>query len=133
MSNCVRIRKKKRRVCVGDMKDAITLQSREITAPLFNIVDFDENFQTLDPLVPEVLALIETVNGKVFFDGVNTETPVTHHIYISFQQAVTAEVWILFENRRFDILRVEDFEERHEIMKLVCVERGLATKEASKI
>lgn len=133
MSSCQRIRKKHRRVCVGDMKDPIQLQNRDIVAPVFNTVDFNENFEPIDPLVPDTLSLIETVTGKVFFDGVNTETTVTHIIYIPYQQAVTAETWIIFENRRIDILQVEDLEERHEFLKLTCTERGLVSKEATKI
>lgn len=133
MSDCRSIRKKKRKVCVGDMKDPITLQNRDITPPLFNTVDFDEDFQPVDVLVPQVLSLVETVTGVTFFDGVNTETPVTHIIYIPYQEAVTAETWILFESRRIDILHVEDLDVRHEFMKLTCTERGLSNREATKI
>lgn len=133
MSQCQSIRKRKRNVCVGDMKDVITLQNRNITPPLFNIVDFDEDFQPIDPLNTERFSLIETTTGKTFFDGVNTDTPITHIIYIRFDTTVTSETWIEFESRRFDILKVEDFEERHTYMKLTCVDRGLISKDASKI
>ena len=133
MPKCEFIRKKKRRVCVGDMKDVITLNNRDITPPLFNTVDFDENFDPIDVGNPESFSLIETVTGKTFFDGVNTETPITHIIYIPYNENVTAETWITFEDRRIDILRVEDFDERHQFMKLTCNERGLTSREATKI
>lgn len=133
MPTCRRIRKKKRIVCVGDMRDVITLNDRDITPPLFNTVDFDENFQPISTVNPQTLSLIETVDGKTYFDGVNTETPITHIIYIPFNDVVTAETWIEFEGRRIDILRVEDLDERHEFLKLTCTERGLASREASKI
>lgn len=132
MSRCQAIRKKNREVCVGNMRDVIILQNRNITPPLFNTVDLDEDFQPIDPGTPERFAMIETVTGKTFFDGVGTETPITHIIYIRYDQLVTAETWIEFEDRRFDILAVEDFEERHTFMKLTCTDRGLLTKEASK-
>ena len=132
MPRCESIRKKKHRVCAGDMRDVIILNDRDITPPLFNTVDFDENFEPIDAVQPESLALVETVDGKTFFDGVNTETPITHIIYIPYNETVTAETWIEFESRRIDILRVEDFDERHQFLKLTCVERGLTSREASK-
>ena len=133
MPICQSIRKKKRRVCVGDMRDPITLNNRNITAPLFNTVDFDENFEPIDSSQPETLSLIETVDGKTYFDGVNTETPITHIIYIPFNDSVTSETWIEFEGRRIDILRVENFDERNQFLKLTCNERGLTSREATKI
>ena len=133
MPRCESIRKKKRIVCIGDMRDAITLNDRNITAPLFNTVDFDENFSPLNSIQPEILGLVETVSGKTYFDGVNTETPITHIIYIPYNEAVTSETWITFENRRIDILRVEDLDERHEFLELTCNDQGLVTREATKI
>lgn len=128
MARCIKIRRKKRQVCIGDMQDEIIIQNRSIVAPEFGKTNFDENFT---PNVT-VWSAIETVTGKTFFDGVNTDTPITHIIYIFFDSTVTAESWIEFEGRRIDILKVEDFEERHEFMLLTCVDRGLLTREAAK-
>lgn len=133
MARCSSIRKKKRRVCVGDMKDPIILNNRNITPPLFNTVDFDENFTPINQLQPDVLSLVETVTGKTYFDGKNTDVNITHEIYISYDALVNASIWITFEDRRIDILKVEDFEERHEFMKLTCNDEGLTSRQASKI
>ncbi len=128
MVTCIKIRRRKRTVCIGDMQDEITIQDRDIIPPEFGKTDFDENFS--NDLT--VWSAIKTVTGKTFFDGVNTDTPITHEIYIFFDATVTAESWIIFEDRRIDILKVEDFEERHEFMLLTCIDRGLLTREASK-
>jgi SPP1 family predicted phage head-tail adaptor len=128
MPKCSKIRKKKQEVCIGDMRDLITLQNRSIQPPVFGSVDFTENFQNS----LEVYSLIQTSTGKTFFDGVSTDQQITHTIYIRFDKSVTAETWVLFEDRRIDILKVEDLDERHDFMKLTCNERGIVDKAASE-
>lgn len=128
MPTCVPIRKKHRNVCIGDMDDEITLENRDIQAPDFDTVDFDEAFTAPNP---PVWALVETVRGKTFFDGVGTEVDVTHWIYINFDSTVTAETWVKLEDSsRLDILRVENLDNRSEHQLLHCVDRGAV--EASK-
>ena len=133
MSACSAIRKPKRRVCVGDMVDVITLMTRSLDAPTFNNPDFDNVFAPLNASAPKSLAMIVTPKGKTYFDSVSeTDVDVTHYVYITYNPDVTSEIWVYFEGRRFDVLRVEDLEERHEFMLLTCVDRGLVTKNASK-
>lgn len=128
MSKCRKIKIAKRRLCIGDLNRRIELKNRDITAPIFNTVDFIETF------TPNkcVWGGVETVSGKTHFDGVATDITITHNWYISFDETVTAETWIVYACRRFDILKVENFEERNEFMKLICVDRGSVDIEASK-
>lgn len=128
MARCTRIRRKKRRVCIGDLNEEIVLQNRNLTAPAFQAVDFEEEFEDNG----DAYAAIDTVTGKTFFDGVNTDSPVTHEIYIVFDTTVTAQSWVEFDSRRIDILKVENFEERNEFMLLTCVERGLISRAGSR-
>jgi head-tail adaptor len=110
------------------MEDRITLENRAIEAPEFDTVDFDETFTAPNP---PAWALVETVRGKTFFDGVSTEEDLTHWIYINFDASVTAETWVKLEDgRRLDILRVENLDERSVYQLLHCNDRG--DKEASK-
>ncbi len=128
MSKCKFIKRKRRNICIGDLDTLITLENRNIQAPDFNTVDFDEVFTEA---VPDVWAMIETVRGKTFFDGVNTEKEITHLIYIMFDSTVTAETWVKFsDGRRLDILDVENLDERSDFMLLHC--QDLGTKEAGK-
>lgn len=129
MSKCNKVYRKKRQYCVGDLDTEIKLQSRAITPPVFGSVDFDDNFTDLNPTV---WAAVNTVSGKTFFDGVGTETPITHIIGIRFDALVTAETWVELDGRRLDILEVTNLDERSEWMELVCTDRGLNTKNASK-
>lgn len=105
----------------------VALQNRDIVAPVAGSTDFDENFT--DKGLP-VQALISTERGKVLFDGVSTDQKITHKICIEFVTGVTAETWILFSSRRFDILDVENVGEQDICLVLRCNERG--TGEAAK-
>ena len=129
MPKCSKIRRKKRQVCVGDLDTEITLQNRAITPPVFGSVDFTETF-TDDGTI---FAMVNTIDGKTFFDGVNTETVITHEIYIRFDSTVTSETWVELNIRRIDILRVENLDERSEYMKLTCVDRGQITNVATEL
>ena len=117
MSSCVKIKKKNRKVCTGDLRDRIILQNRDI-AP--EEIDFTENFSN----DIEVWAMIETKRGLDSFDGVNLENIITNNIYIRFLAGVTEETWILFDDRRFDIMDVENLDERKTFLLLRCKERG---------
>lgn len=129
MAKCQTIRKKKQSYCVGDLRDIIVIENRTITAPTaFNQVDYDETFT--DSLT--VNAAVNTVNGRTYFDGVSTETPITHVIGIRFIEGLTSEQWITLEGSRLDILRIENLNQRSLWMRLTCVDRGLISKDASK-
>ncbi len=126
MAKCQFVKRKHRKICIGDLDTLIKLQSRNIVAPFFNSVDFDEDFQDS----AEVWALIETQTGRTVFDGVDTDINITHNIIIRYDVAVTAETWIELDSERIDIVFVEDLESRKEWMKLLCTTRGVG--EASK-
>lgn len=127
MAKCSPIRRKHRKVCLGDMDSVVKIQNRAIAAPAFGLVDFGEAFSDADPAA---WALIETVSGEAVFDSTNTERSVTHHLYINFDVTVTEESWVeLDDGAKLDVVTVEDLEERHEFMLLRCSNRG--TSEAA--
>ena len=105
----------------------ITLQNRNIAAPVFGNTNFNESFSNdLD-----VQAIVKTPKGVTYFDGVNTESNVTHELCINYLPNVTAETWVLLKGRRLDILNVVNCCEKDNTLILQCSERG--TREASKI
>lgn len=120
MPSCSSIKRKQRKVCIGDLDTEITIQSRSIASPDSNGVDFDETFTGK----ATVWALVNTVSGKTMFDGSGVERDVTHEIYIRYVSGVTSEDWILLNGKRLDILPVEDLDERNEFMKLNCSFKG---------
>lgn len=128
MPSRMRIKAKKRVVCIGDLNHSITLQDRSIQPPVFGEVDFQERFN----LFGVVFALIKTVSGKTHFDGVSKETNITHEIYIVFDDAVNDQTWIILDGgRRLDILEFENLDERGQFLKLTCTDRGDSSKVAT--
>lgn len=113
-------------VSLAKRGQTITLQNRNIVEPLFGFTDFNEAFSG----DTNVQALITTIDGKTFFDGVSTETPITHEFRIHYLAGVTAETWVLFKGRRVDVLTVENCCEEDKILILTCTERGVG--EAAK-
>lgn len=127
MPKCVRIRRKHRKVCIGDLNDVIILQCRKIQAPESG-VDATEEFNNVD----DAFALIETVTGEEVFDDTNTAVDVTHKITISFIEGITPETWIEFNCDRLDILNVENLEERDEWLVLRCTDKGTKNNKANE-
>ena len=104
----------------------ISIRTRSIVPPSFGSVDSGLDFVEKH----SVKAVIRTVRGQTLFDGVSTDQVITHKFGIEFLSGITAEDWIIFESRRFDIIDVENCSERGLDLILRCVDRG--TKEASK-
>lgn len=119
MAKCQRIRRKKRRVCVGDLNERITINDRDFEpqgdAPTGEIV-------FTNPRV--VWAMVATLIGTTTFDQVNGEQAASHDFFIRFTDGITAENWIFFRDNSYDILRVEALDGRREFMRLRCNERG---------
>ena len=121
------IRRPKRSVCIGDMKSRITIHAREAQAPSFQGADLTEKFS----LSFDIWASIKSVTGKTFFAGVNADVAVTHEIYARYNSEITPDNWIEFESKYFDILAIEDYEERHKFTRMICTERGNKASEST--
>jgi SPP1 family predicted phage head-tail adaptor len=109
------------------MSERIDIATRAITAPIDGSVDFSENF-TVDETV---WAMVETKNGVEVFDGVGITGIATHFFYIRYIPDVTFEKWITFKNKKFNILDVQNLEERDEFYLLRCTLRGDETLQAN--
>ena len=128
MPECQIVRKKKRQYCVGDLRDVIKLQNRDITPPPFGDPDFSEVFTE----IKTIRAAVNTVKGRVWFDGVSTDINITHIIGVRFTQAIGAQTWIEFKGRRLDILEFINIDERSIWMELICNDRGEVAKAATQ-
>jgi len=128
MPTCEKVKIRNRKVCAGDMDKLIMLQTRNIAGDS-NSVDFLLNFTNQG----EVWAAVQTAaSGESIFDEVGTETIITHRFYINFIPDFTEEIWIEFKGKRYDIVNVENLDERDEFLKLSCVVRGSVSREATK-
>ncbi len=131
MAICQKIQSKRRRVCIADLDRQISIQNRAIQSPT-NEPDYTELFSagssTSSGLVAgDVWAMIESTAGKTVFDTTGVERVVSHKITTRFFDGVTAESWILFNGNRYDVVSVENIDERGEYMVMRCVFRGVST------
>ena len=136
MSVCKKIKDKRRVVCIGAMDRKIDIQLRVQNAPTDNSYDAFEQFTTLR----NVWAMLETTRGTEFFDGVNVNNAYTHRFYIRFiprtvfgGERLSEQEWVRFNDEYYDIIDVENLDERNEFIILKCRIKGsvnLAANEA---
>ena len=120
MPNCMTIKKPKRAVCIGDMRDRVTVYVRTATPSRTNGVDLSEVLST----PTSIWAAVVTKEGKEIFDGTNLKGVATHWIYIRSISGLTAEKWLEFNGEYYDIIDVQDMDERGDFMLLRCSVRG---------
>ena len=124
MAICKKIRRTLTKVCTGALNKKIQIQIRAITPPAGESVDYSEEFTELIT----TWAMIDTPTGTEVFDSTNTVKTVTHDFYIRYIPNITFEEWILYDNKYYDILMVEDFQEDKQYYRLRCNLRGDETK-----
>jgi head-tail adaptor len=125
MAQCRKIPGIKRQVCIGSMDKLITLKGRSIKAPASGSVDYSEDFTDIGALS---WANVQTLQrGPIMFDRTNIARQITHIFKIRYRGDVTAQAWIEYENINYDILNVEDLEERHDYLFLYAIRRGVKT------
>ena len=106
------------------MDRLITIKSRDIKEPSGGSVDYSEDFVSLGDEWSNVVSLRK---GPVFFDGTNLARQATHVFELRYRDDVTAETWVELDGVNYDILNVEDLEERREFLHLYAVKRGDAS------
>jgi SPP1 family predicted phage head-tail adaptor len=112
-------------VDAGSLNCRITINLRQIKAPTYSDVNFNETFtKRID-----IWAMIESVNGITIFDATNTEKVVSHRIFIrnpSFE--ITAEDWIEYRGVYYDVLNVEEMGMEQRFLCLLVNLRGDKTR-----
>jgi SPP1 family predicted phage head-tail adaptor len=130
MAICKNIRATKRDICIGDLDSRIKIQVRTLKAPESG-VDFTEEFTE----VKEVWAMVQTSRGLEFFDDTGLNTTFTHKFYIRFSSSfsITSEDWLEWNNQRYDIVEVENLDERNEFLLLKAIKKGDKDINANKV
>lgn len=103
---------------------SIKLMSRDVSVVG---VDLSESFTN----EITVKALIKTVRGTSIFDGSNVEKSVTHEIRIAYLSDISAETWVEYDSRNFDILDVINCAEKDQLLILRVNERGVNVLEVN--
>lgn len=122
MSRCVNITPKRRKICAGDMTQIAELQGRNLRGAKLGSNSHTINFTTV---VTMRCAIATLKPGTIVFDGSN-DRAASHDFFMNYVDfpSVTAENWILYDGREFDILNVENLEEQNRFFRLRCNERG---------
>lgn len=69
-----------------------------------------------------VWAAIDPVSGKEFYAAQQSQSQVTHKITIRYRSGLNTAMRIKFGTRKFHIVSIIDWEERHERMLIMATE-----------
>lgn len=102
---------------IGALRHRIALQSRRLTP---GDTDLTDRFTT----IATVNAEIRTIGGIHPFDGSNAMSALSHSFVIRHRSDLSMPLWILFDQRRFEVERMENLDERRRFIRLTARERG---------
>lgn len=127
MPKCIKIKRKHRQVCIGDLDEQIAIQTRASD----DSFSADESFTFTTVLTP--WAMVETLNNVFIVDEVTaSDVQATHAFTIRVPSInISGEFWVLFKSKRYRIIDQVDLEERGEFLKLMCAVRGSNTRKAA--
>jgi len=117
-------------VAAGDLREQATVRLRSIAAPAADGVDA----QILMQDAKTVWVMAVTDSGSEFFDGVNLSHAYTHKFFMRFipntvfprSGRMSPQERITYKGREFQVVDVENLEERDEFLQVKAVERGSA-------
>ncbi len=125
--SCNPISLKSRRICIGNLNTQITLQLRTLQGNNYASVENTEDFSD----IATVWGAVITTRGSQLWDGVEISNPFTHDIYIRYRDDVDFTKWIEFGSQKYDIVDVENLEQKNEWLLLKCILKGTNDKAAN--
>ena len=112
---------------MGDLNEQIIIWDRSITPPLFNTSEQTQAYTNS----LTIWAGVNTIRGKEIFNGTQLVGVMTHIILVRFDPArdITEQNVVEFKGSYYDILGVQNLEERDEWLELSCGILGDKTQE----
>lgn len=110
----------KLKICTGDLRHKIKLQTKTLSGTHFDSIDFIDEFTD----VADVWAAIENVSGEEIFSKINTDEAITHRFYIRYRNDITQENWILYKDERYKIVNITNIAERNKYLVLEANIKG---------
>jgi SPP1 family predicted phage head-tail adaptor len=80
-------------------------------------------------LFATVWASVEALTGRELYSAQQKVSEVTHKITIRWLAGVKSKMNIWFDNRQFQIENVQNPDERHKKLELLCIERDDSAQE----
>lgn len=134
MATCDSIKISNKKVCIGDLIHRIDIQERAKTFSDFDNVDVTETFTT----IKSTWAAITVSKGYQSFNavGTNSDTSLnsyTHIFYIRYDKnlSISSENWIKYKEDEYNIISIQNLDERNRFFVLFAVKKGIDTKEAN--
>lgn len=124
MAECIKVRIKHRSLCAGDLDRKITIMNRTLETTEDATTDSVNKFKK----EKDVWAALRTTKGKDMFFATNLDIGVTHVFYTRHFEWLTSRQWICYGGKKYDIVEVENLDERSEWSASFCNIRGEGTQ-----
>lgn len=126
MTECKTIKLYHRRLCAGYLDRLIEINVRQSDA-MTTGAGIDQRFNP----VRKVWSALKTSKGREMFFTTNMDKAVSHVFYIRYIDCLNSEKWICYSGEFYDIVDVENLDERNEWLAIYCNVRGSGSNEAN--
>lgn len=117
---------------IGDRRDRIKIHVRSLTAPVFESAVFREAYDAGIETWAKVESVALVGGGRRQFDSIQIAEDATHLFDIRYRLNVTMENIIGYRGEYYEVLKVDDPEERHMSLILHARVKGDDTAEANQ-
>lgn len=127
---CQSIKRNINKVCSGDFRDKIKIQTTSITPNNSPNGLSSVGFTT----VASVWALVKTNPAREFIDGVNIDNGLNTDFYIRYNSAIPLDkqLWVEYKSVLYKIINTDNIDKVDNIVRLRSTEKGDKTINANK-
>ncbi len=106
-------------IAAGSLRHLITIEHQVASEN-----SLGEPSMAWEAFASNVRSEVKPISGRAYMEARQAQSEVSHRVRIRYLPGVAAHMRVIFEDRRMEIEAVIDFEERHQEMLLMCVERS---------
>lgn len=127
---CKSIKRNINKVCAGEFRDRIKIQTTSITPNNSPNALSSVGFAT----VATMWALVKTNPAREFIDGVNIENGLNTDFYIRYNSAIPLDkqLWVEYKDVLFKITNTNNIDKMDNIVRLRSTEKGDKNINANK-
>lgn len=130
MSSCATIKSNKDRICIADFDKKIQIQTRSVK----NSRNINDNAEVVFETIANPWSLVKTKNNRNFIAGVGIVESSNVEFYIRFRSDIDfrQELWVLYQNVRYEIKNNQNLNKQNNIMVLIASEKGSINLKANE-